>query len=138
MRTFRLIGMALIAMLMCVNFTACSSDDDENDANSTIELLQGVWYDAYTDGHHYFIVEKDHCYSGDKPSTVYAGEKYKYTFDSKTNMMSCYYYDKEENKYSDEAWYIRIKSISDTKLILELFDEDNQTFDDTREYVRQK
>lgn len=29
MRTFRLIGMALIAMLMCVNFTACSSDDDE-------------------------------------------------------------------------------------------------------------
>lgn len=28
MRTFRLIGMALIAMLMCVNFTACSSDDE--------------------------------------------------------------------------------------------------------------
>lgn len=29
MRTFRLIGMALIAVLMSVNFTACSSDDDE-------------------------------------------------------------------------------------------------------------
>lgn len=29
MRTFRLIGMALIAVLISVNFTACSSDDDE-------------------------------------------------------------------------------------------------------------
>ncbi|WP_455669666.1 hypothetical protein [Phocaeicola sp.] len=29
MRTFRLLGMALIAILVSVNFTACSSDDDE-------------------------------------------------------------------------------------------------------------
>ena len=29
MRTFRLIGMALIAVMTCANFTACSSDDDE-------------------------------------------------------------------------------------------------------------
>lgn len=29
MKTFRLIGMATIAILMSVNFTACSSDDDE-------------------------------------------------------------------------------------------------------------
>lgn len=29
MRTFRLIGMALIAILISMNFTACSSDDDE-------------------------------------------------------------------------------------------------------------
>ncbi len=29
MRTFRLLGMALLAIVMCANFTACSSDDDE-------------------------------------------------------------------------------------------------------------
>ena len=29
MKTFKLIGMALIAVLMCVNFVACSSSDDE-------------------------------------------------------------------------------------------------------------
>lgn len=28
MRTLRMIGMALFAVLMCVNFTSCSSDDD--------------------------------------------------------------------------------------------------------------
>ena len=31
MRTFRLLGMALIAILISVNFAACSSDDDEED-----------------------------------------------------------------------------------------------------------
>lgn len=29
MKTFRLIGMALLAVVMCVNFASCSSDDDE-------------------------------------------------------------------------------------------------------------
>ena len=28
MRTFRLIGMALLAVVMCVNFTSCSDDDE--------------------------------------------------------------------------------------------------------------
>jgi hypothetical protein len=28
MKTFRLIGMALLAVVMCVNFTSCSDDDD--------------------------------------------------------------------------------------------------------------
>ena len=27
MKTFRFIGMALIAIVMCVNFTSCSDDD---------------------------------------------------------------------------------------------------------------
>lgn len=43
MKTFRFLGMAIIAILMSVNFTACSDDDDED---STLDLLQGVWYDA--------------------------------------------------------------------------------------------
>ena len=29
MKTFRLIGMALLAVVMCVNFTSCSDDDEE-------------------------------------------------------------------------------------------------------------
>ena len=28
MKTFRLIGMALLAVVMCVNFASCSDDDD--------------------------------------------------------------------------------------------------------------
>lgn len=33
MKTFRFIGMALFAILMCVNFAACSSGDDEPETN---------------------------------------------------------------------------------------------------------
>lgn len=29
MQTFRLIGMALLAIVMCVNFTSCSDDEEE-------------------------------------------------------------------------------------------------------------
>ena len=38
MKTFRLIGMALLAVVMCVNFTSCSDDDDN--ANSAIQGTQ--------------------------------------------------------------------------------------------------
>lgn len=134
MKTFRLIGMALLAIVLCVNFASCSSDDDED---STLKLLQGVWYDANTDGYPYFIVEKDHCYFSDQPSTVNYDEKYKYTFDSKTNILYCYGYNSEENTYDDDAWLIRVKSISNTNLTIELLDEDdNQTVRDTRNCTR--
>ncbi|MBO5250379.1 MAG: DUF4595 domain-containing protein [Bacteroidaceae bacterium] len=38
MKTFRMIGMALFAVLMCVNFASCSSDDDDD---STEEKEEG-------------------------------------------------------------------------------------------------
>lgn len=40
MKTLRLIGMALLAVVLCVNFTACSDDDDESLAT---ENLEGTW-----------------------------------------------------------------------------------------------
>lgn len=53
MKTFRLIGMAIIAILFSVSFAACSSDDDEDGTNS-IEgewyLKSEKWYENYSDG----------------------------------------------------------------------------------------
>lgn len=43
MKTLRFIGMALFAVLMCVNFAACSSDDDEEVEPTTKSLLIGTW-----------------------------------------------------------------------------------------------
>ncbi len=130
MKTFRLIGMALLAVVMCVNFASCSSDDDEEGSKSTLEQLQGIWYDS-TDDYHYFIVEKHYCYFSNHPTTENYGEKYSYIFDSKTNTMQCTDYVHD----SDEIWYIKIQSISDKKLVLG-FSDDNQTIDEIREWVK--
>lgn len=39
MRTLRLIGFAIIAIVMSVNFAACSDDDEDIDVNQ----LEGNW-----------------------------------------------------------------------------------------------
>lgn len=40
MKTFRLIGMVLLAVVMCVNFTSCSNDDEEQGETYSVE---GTW-----------------------------------------------------------------------------------------------
>lgn len=44
MRTCKMIRMAFVAILMCVNFAACSDDDDGNIPN----YLVGLWYGEHT------------------------------------------------------------------------------------------
>lgn len=41
MKTFRLIGMALLAIMLCVNFASCSNDDKVENIDSEME---GTWY----------------------------------------------------------------------------------------------
>lgn len=41
MKTFRLLGMALLAIVMCVNFASCSSDDDEEENNGGSTVVSG-------------------------------------------------------------------------------------------------
>ena len=46
MKVFRMIGMALVAVLMCVNFTACGGSDDDPTEESTTDLAKaiiGIW-----------------------------------------------------------------------------------------------
>ena len=45
MKTLRFLGMALLAVIMCVNLTACS-DDDEPESNKS---LIGVWIESWYD-----------------------------------------------------------------------------------------
>lgn len=45
MRTFRLIGVAILAIALCINFTAC--DDDEENVNMS-ELI-GLWDPYHAD-----------------------------------------------------------------------------------------
>lgn len=60
MKTFRLIGMALLAVVMYINFTSCS--DDEEDSNTTIAQLKGIWFNGENENYPYFIIEDGYCY----------------------------------------------------------------------------
>ena len=39
MKTLRLIGTTLLMVVLCLNFTACSDDDDDID----VSQLEGTW-----------------------------------------------------------------------------------------------
>lgn len=43
MKTFRMIGMALFAVLMCVNLASCSSDDDDDVQVPEDFTIIGTW-----------------------------------------------------------------------------------------------
>lgn len=46
MKTLRFLGMALIAILVSVSFSACSSsdDDDDNGGGGLVTTIEGTWY----------------------------------------------------------------------------------------------
>jgi hypothetical protein len=55
MRTLRLIGFAIIAIVMSVNFAACNDDDEDIDVNQ----LEGNWGLVLDEGYEYYEGEKD-------------------------------------------------------------------------------
>ena len=67
MRTFRLIGMTLLMVMLTVNFTACSDDDDDNElslpVDNTLELLIGTWEGTGEVAGRLFKFNEDYTYS---------------------------------------------------------------------------
>ena len=137
MKTFRMIGMALFAVLMCVNFTACGGSDDEDKIaeKTTFELLKGTWYNE-SEEYSYFIVNDDYCYFSETKSTNAYSEKYKYTFNHQTNIMTCYQFIKSENVYSEYADYFMVEHVTDKELILNFLDDEDLTVTHAHQYVR--
>lgn len=87
MKTFRLIGMAIWAMVMCVNFTACSSDtseleSDENGITTNQKRLVELR-----------MTDDDGCL-----------EITKYSYDSKGKLLSANY-GESDNYYDDNNIY---------------------------------
>ena len=69
MRTFRLIGMTLLMVMLTVNFTACSDDGDDNElslpVDNTLELLIGTWEGTGEVAGRLFKFNEDYTYSYD-------------------------------------------------------------------------
>ena len=100
MKTFKLIGMALLAIVMSFNFTACSSDNDpQQDENNTTDLSKAIIGTWVQDGDDDILVVKS-----DGTMTWYEDEKdYKaqeisciYTWSIKNNWLKGYWEDKLE------------------------------------------
>ena len=45
MKTLRFIGMTLLMVVLCLNFTACGDDDDDDPSNPLVGVWQndGAW-----------------------------------------------------------------------------------------------
>lgn len=138
MKTLRLIGMAIVAVIMSVNFAACSDDDDEGEGKSLSEKLVGHWVLTYEEG---FIKEEnypDHAWSHEpKDECEYFGN---FTFRA-DGTYSEYDLDGTSNPQSIEKWTVsgdvitliedefeqydlKVLEISSSKLVLEHYFKD--------------
>ena len=86
MKTLRFIGMAIVAIIMSVNFAACSDDDEEG--NNGNNPLVGTWIDD--DGSYEAIIWKfnadgtgiEQLTEGGQPTDTYS---FTYTYDASGN-----------------------------------------------------
>lgn len=112
MKTLRFIGMALIAVIMCVNFAACS-DDEEDDKSGGAANLVGKWKieTAATngvteewDGYPYYVVTDTHFYFTDENGTK--SDYCTYTYDASSKVMHGKYVNQ------DTDWDMKVVSLS--------------------------
>ncbi|WP_174647215.1 hypothetical protein [Bacteroides sp. Marseille-P8574] len=94
MKTLRLIGMAIVAVIMSVNFAACSDDDDED--NNGNNPLVGTWIDSY--GEDYYFIWKFNADGTGMNQEYYHGDleypvSFTYTYDAKTTVLTVTYKD---------------------------------------------
>lgn len=101
MKTLRFIGMALIAVVMCVNFAACSDDEEEDKSGDAASLI-GTWKvvkTVYDNGEIIDGEEHDFPYWVIDSSTLYCTDEVgeeksdycKYTYDAEKKIIHLTY-----------------------------------------------
>lgn len=114
--------MALIAVIMCVNFAACSDDDDES---GNAASLIGTWkiekvatngVEEEWDGYPYFVITDTHCYFTDEED-IEKSDYCTYTYDTKSKVMHCKYVS------SDTEWDIKVLSLSNSTVSVQMLEE---------------
>ncbi len=117
MKTFRLIGMALMAVLMSFSLAACSDDDDDEDNGSSSSSIAGIWRGTETEyslnsSGEWEVVEKDYialyfsedgAFAGGSGSETYAFLDDFGLWSLNGNTLTITWYDYEEyGDYDDE------------------------------------
>ena len=123
MKTLRFIGMALVAIIMSVNFVACSDDDDE----ITSDNLVGRWVMIHQQGYEKYEnmpnlnEEWNGAPEGDDfvnftfnaDGTFDEGEGGKWTLHGNTLTLKYYY-----NGEVDEVYDLKVLELSSSKAVL--------------------
>jgi hypothetical protein len=124
MKTLRLIGMAILAIVMCVNFTACSDNEEDDKSTNAVSLI-GKWKIETAvkngeteewDGHPYYVVTDTHFYFTDEDNDI-KSDYCTYTYDADSKVM----YGKYVNQ--DTSWNMNVVSLSNSTASFQ-WDED--------------
>lgn len=140
MKTLRLLGMTLLATLFCLNFVACSSDDDDAVGNSNPNDIVGTW--TGTENTTYSVEEVTVIFYEDGTG-VYTSkfkergddywdvesERFEYEWDRRTKDGIAYFYDPEYDDVDEEYFYIR-----DKRLNFDYFELEKVGYDYDKEY----
>ena len=86
MKTLRFIGMAIVAIIMSVNFVACSDDDDE----ITSDNLVGRWVMIHQQGYEKY----DDNEAGSELHEVYS---FTYTYDINSSILTINYGESDDH-----------------------------------------
>lgn len=130
MKTYRLIGMALFAVLMSVGFTACSgSDDDDNggDIEGTWYLKTEIWY-AWKNGQPDMqTITSQKSYADYEKARVWVikkdGENLNLVQTRKSGEPSTYTLEKKgTNEYKKGSDRVVVKSVSAKQLVVDYYD----------------
>ena len=121
MKTLRFIGMAIIAVIMSVNFVACSSDDnDENENNSP---LVGTWVNIENKNSMEYKEVMTINENGTGSSANYTNgqldkdgvDNFRYTYDENSKVFTWIW---EEDSDGSDVYSMHVRELTGSKLVL--------------------
>ncbi|MBE6305167.1 MAG: hypothetical protein E7082_04510, partial [Bacteroidales bacterium] len=63
MKTFRILGMAIMAVILGFAMSSCENDDDVDPYKDYPQLIVGQWFDFTPQSSMYLVFESDNSYS---------------------------------------------------------------------------
>lgn len=122
MKTLRFIGMAIIAVIMSVNFVACSSDDnDENENNSP---LVGTWVNIENKNSMEYKEVMTINENGTGSSAIYTNgqldkdgvDNFRYTYDENSKVFTWIW--EEDSDGESDVYSMHVRELTGSKLVL--------------------
>ena len=121
MKTLRIVGMAIITVIMSVNFVACSSDDDgENESNSP---LVGTWVNIENRSSVEYKDVMTINADGTGSDAIYINgqldkdgvDNFRYTYDENSKVFTWIW---EEDSDGSDVYSMHVRELTGSKLVL--------------------